>query len=200
MENTDVVKEELTISQPSEGEQQVEKQEVVAQPAPGSKTPPELLLKSLQEERKKREKLEEEKRIMEEEINNPETTDEVFSDEGKILERKISELNNKFIQIEEEKSLEKLFSQYPILKEKSEEFNEFRKTEHPKAKLESVAKLYLVENGFYEPPRKGLEKTTGGTRTPMTSGMTADEIKTLRETNYKKYTDMLMKGQIKMES
>jgi hypothetical protein len=198
-ENSNVVNDDLTNQQPSEGETQEVKEEVVTQPAPGSKTPPELLLKSLQEERDKIKKLEEEKRILEEELNTPKS-EEVFSDEGKVLERKITSLTDKINQLEEEKSLEKLYSEYPVLREKSEEFKEFRKTEHPKAKMESVAKLYLVENGFYEQPRKGLEKPTGGTRTPMTSGMTADEIKTLRETNYKKYSEMLMKGQIKMES
>ena len=199
-ENSNVVNEELTTPQVSETKTQ--EVEEVATPAPGSKTPPELLLKSLQEERDKIKKLEEDKKQMEEELNSLKNTtnDEVFSDEGKVLERKILDLNNKLAQIEEEKSFEKLYEQYPILKEKSEEFKEFRKTEHPKAKMESVAKLYLVENGFYEPPRKGLEKPTGGPRTPMTSGMTSDEIKTLRETNYKKYSEMLMKGQIKMES
>jgi hypothetical protein len=198
-ENPIVVNEELTPPQPSEGEPQVEKK--VATPAPGSKTPPELLLKSLHEEKIKREKLEEELRTKEEELNSlKNTNDEVFSDEGKVLERKITSLTDKISQLEEEKSFEKLYTEYPILKEKSEEFKEFRKTEHPNAKLESVAKLYLVDNGFYEPPRKGLEKPTGGSRTPMTSGMTSDEIKTLRETNYKKYSDMLQKGLIKMES
>lgn len=196
-ENPNVVNDDLTNQQVSETKTQ--EVEVVATPAPGSKTPPELLLKSLQEERDKIKKLEEEKRILEEELNTPKS-EEVFSDEGKVLERQITSLTEKISQLEEEKSLEKLYAQYPVLKEKSEEFKEFRKTEHPKAKMESVAKLYLVENGFYEPSRKGLEKPTGGPRTPMTSGMTADEIKTLRETNYKKYSDMLMKGQIKMES
>lgn len=60
-ENPNVVNDDLTNQQVSETKTQ--EVEVVATPAPGSKTPPELLLKSLQEERDKIKKLEEEKRI-----------------------------------------------------------------------------------------------------------------------------------------
>ena len=64
--------------------------------------------------------------------------------------------------------------------------------------MENVVKLFLSENGLIESPRRGLEKPTGGDRTPPLMGMTSEEVKTLRETNYRKYEDMLMKGQIKI--
>jgi hypothetical protein len=54
-----------------------------------------------------------------------------------------------------------------------------------------------VEKGLLEPVRKGLEKPTGGDRTPLSSGMSTEEVKSLRETDYKKYREMLKKGLIK---
>ncbi len=189
MPNEEVVKEDLTNPQPSEGKKQEEaKKEEIASPAPGSKTDSLLLLKSLQEEREKRRLLEEEKKLLEEELESSTLSEEdVISEEGKILKKQISTLTEKINSIEEEKDFEKLCNKYPILREKTTEFKEFRSSEHPKAKLESVAKLYLAENGLLEPVRKGLEKPTGGTRIPSVFGMTTEDVKRLRTSNYKKY-------------
>lgn len=205
-ETNNVVKqeEELTTPDISEDEktqtEEIIEEEVIPSVPVGSKTNSELLLKSLHEEREKRRILEEEKKLLEEKLSSSTfSDDEVFSDEGKILKKEISALTEKINSIEEEKSFEKVCSQYPILKEKSEEFKEFCK-DYPKTKLENMAKLYLSENGLFEPSRKGLEKPTGGQRVPVASGMTADDVKTLRETNFKKYQEMIMKGQIKIAS
>ena len=179
---------------------QVQEPEKVIEPA-GSKTDSNLLLKSLQEEREKRRILEEEKKLLEEKVSTliTPTEEELYSDEGKALGKKISILEEKLISIEEEKNLAVLFNQFPLLKEKTEEFKQFRQSEHPRAKLESVAKLYLAENGLLEPTRKGLEKSTGGTRTPLTSGMTTEDVATLRKTNFKKYQQLLMEGKLKFD-
>lgn len=190
MEEIPVVKEPLTPAQPSEGTPQ----EV---PAPGSKTDSELLLKSLHEEREKRRVLEEENKILKESTLTTPTSEEVYSDEGLALKKHISTLEDKISSIEEEKNLEKLYNQYPILRESSDKFTEFRKSEHPRAKLESVAKLFMAENGLLEPQRKGLEAPTGGTRTPAPADMTTEDIANLRNTNYRKYVEMLKNGQIK---
>ena len=186
-------------------------EEVKPKAQAGDKTDPNLLLKSLQGEREKRrlleEKLEtlqgerEKRRLLEEELETLKSSalseDEVFSDEGKALKKQITALTEKINSIEEDKNLQAVYSQYPVLREKSEDFDTFR-AEYPRTKLGNVAKLYLAENGLLEPTRKGLEKTTGGPRIPMTSGMTADDVKKLRETNFKKYQDMLSKGLIKI--
>ena len=125
-------------------------------------------------------------------------SDEVFSDEGKVLDRKYQSLEQKFAQMEEERNLERLFNQYPLLKEKADEFKEYRSAEHPRAKIESVAKLYLAENGLLESKtRVGLEQSTGGDRVPVASGMTSDEVKNLRTNNPRKYREMLKNDQIK---
>ena len=203
MEEKNVVNEELTTPQPSEGETpvEVEKEETTPSAPAGSKTDPNLLLASLQEEREKR-RLEEEKgKQLEEEIevlksSAPADTEYEFSEDGKVLEEKLKNIQVKLEKLEEDKSLDQLFNKYPILKEKSDDFKSYRSSEHPRAKLESVAKLYLAENGLLEPERKGLEKPTGGDKTPSHSGMTADDVATLRKTNFKKYQELLMNGQI----
>lgn len=200
MENENVVKEELTPPQPSEGKTPAVIPGEITPPAPGSKTASELLLVSLKEEREKRRVLEEEKKSLEEQLENSSAlSDEVFSDEGKTLKKQITTLTEKINSIEEGNNLQLIYSLYPVLKEKSEEFKTFRE-DYPRTKLENVAKLYLSENGLLEPSRKGLEKPTGGLRIPTTSGMTAENVKILRETNFKKYQDMLSKGLIKIES
>ncbi len=207
MEETQVVK-DAAVTGSAESElvktQSVEKEqkqaEVVDKPAQsviqaGDKTDPNLLLESLKKEREKRRLLEEELQT----LKSSTSSEDIFSDEGKALKNQISTLEARVALAEEEKNLEKLYSQFPVLRDKAEEFNTFRQAEHPRAKMESVAKLFLVENGLLDAPRKGLEKPTGGQRTPSTSGMTADDVKTLRQTNFKKYQEMIMKGQIKID-
>ena len=54
------------------------------------------------------------------------------------------------------------------------------------------------EKGLLEVPRKGLENPTGGQRGPSEPQMTTDDVKHLRETNYKLYKEKLMKGLIKV--
>ena len=160
---------------------------------PGSKTPETNLLAALQEERRKRKEAEDK-------LNNLNTTipsDEVYSDEGKLLSNKIDSLEAKLELLEEEKVIAQVRSTFPLLKEHSAEFDEFRK-EYPRHKIENVAKLFLTEKGLLEVPRKGLESPTGGQRSPAEPQMTHDEVKNLRETNYKAYKDKLQKGLIKV--
>ena len=195
-ENNQVVKDPPTTEQPPEG--QAVTPEEVTPPAPaGSKTDQTLLLKSLKEEREKRQLLEEELTRLK---DSSALSEEVFSDEGKVLEKKISALGSELSELRQESAKKDVLIAHPELKEKWEEFEEFRSQSDNKGmNLRTAAKAYLVENGLLEPVRKGLEKPTGGPRVPMTSGMTAEDVKTLRETNFKKYQEMLLKGQIKIE-
>ena len=88
---------------------------------------------------------------------------------------------------------------HPELKESWSEFEKFREDEDNKGmNLKTAAKSFLIEKGILSPQRKGLEKTTGGSKIPPSTGMTVDEVKNLRETNFRKYTEMLKKGQIKV--
>ena len=167
--------------------------EPVATPVPGSKTPESNLLAALHEERRKNKELEDK-------LNNLNTTtpsDEVYSDEGKLLSDKISSLELKLEKLEEDKVVGQVHSKFPVLKEHSAEFDEFRK-EYPRHKMENVAKLFLTEKGLLEVPRKGLENPTGGQRGPSEPQMTRDDVKHLRETNFRLYKEKLMKGLIKV--
>ena len=164
-----------------------------ATPTPGSKTPESNFLAALHEERRLRKELEDK-------LNNINTTtpsDEVYSDEGRLLNDKISSLEAKFEQLEIEKVVAQVHSKFPVLKEHSAEFDEFRK-EYPRHKMENVAKLFLTEKGLLEVPRKGLESPTGGQRGPSEPQMTTEDVKHLRETNYKLYKEKLNKGLIKV--
>ena len=164
---------------------------VVAPPAvetqaKGSQTPPENLYAALAEERRLRKEAEDKLSNL---TATPQT-DETYSDEGRVLSDKIKSLEDKI-------ELQELQTKFPELKTLTSEFNEFRK-EYPRHKGENVAKLFLSEKGILEPIRKGLEKPTGGTRTTPSPEMTADDVKRLRETDFRKYTDLLKKGLIKV--
>lgn len=161
----------------------------------GNKTPPHLLLKSLQEERQRN-------RLLEQKLSEFSnlSAEEEFSDEGRALKKEISSLATKITEMQGEITKKDLFIAHPVLKDKWSEFEEFRNDpENEGMPLKTAAKAFLVENGMIGTQRKGLEKPTGGTRTPPTSGMTAEDVRTLRETNFKRYTEMLEKGQLKMQ-
>lgn len=162
---------------------------------PGDKTNSALLLESLQEEREKRRKLE----IELESIKNTSafSEEEVFSEEGKALKKQIDSLQFQLKERDERESLNAVYAKYPLLRDKASEFNELRK-QYPLVEIESIAKLFISENGLLEPKRKGLERPTGGDRNPAPSGMSASDVENLRKNSPKKYRDMLKKGQIKI--
>ena|SRR3990167_9611912 len=164
----------------------------------GDKTDSALLLESLQVEREKRRVLEEEVRLLKE--TPLDVSDEAVSDEGRALQAKINSLEAKFGQLEEDKQIASIQTQYPAIKDKMDEFNEF-KQDYPRHKLESIAKLFLVEKGLLESTivRKGLETATGGERTPAPTGMSAKDVKELRTTDFRKYQEMLMSGKLRPE-
>lgn len=165
-------------------------------PPVGSQTPPEHLYAALAEERRMRKEAEDKLNNMTTDPSEP----EVVSDEAKLLKGHIDTLSAKISQLEDDKALEKLFVQYPVLKENVDKFNEFRQAEHPRAKIESAAKIYLAENGLLESRRAGLENPTGGGHAPVSQGMTVDDIANLRKNNWKKYQELLSKGLIKIEA
>lgn len=161
--------------------------EVSTTQEPGSKTDPSLLLKSLQEERQK-------VKILEEQLLTKTNTDEeeVFSDEGKLLQQQIKVVEEKIL-------LKDLSEKFPALKDKASEFKDYR-NQYPGVELEKLAKLFLVENDLNEvEPRKGLEKQTGGMRTPQKQGMTVEEVADLRKNNFKKYLQLAREGKINFQ-
>lgn len=167
---------------------------------PGEKTDSAQLLESLKEEREKRRRAEALAAERESEIQSLKSQPEmeVFSDEGKMLLTKISKLESQLMSREEKEILNQVQSKFPQIKDKSEEFKQFQE-ENPGMKLETAAKAFLVENNLYETPhvRKGLEKASGGGRVEVKTGLSAEDIDTLRLNNPRKFRDMLKSGQIK---
>lgn len=161
---------------------------------PGSHTDSALLLKSLQEEREKR-------RLLEEELEKTRSlpSGEAFSDEGKLLEKKIKDLESTIVDIKNSESKRELQGVHPILKEKWSDFESFRELPDNKGmNMRTAAKAFLIENGQMDTPRPGLENPTGGPRLPVTPAMSAEDVKELREKDPRKYREMLEKGQIKI--
>jgi hypothetical protein len=192
----------ITESSPVSTEVNVESPvELPQEPTPGSKTPQENLLAALKEERAMRKAEEDKRKALEEEVQTLKTTTlpdtDVFSDEGKMLKDKITGVEAQIEALREERELERVHNRYPELKDKSAEFDEFRK-DYPRHKLENVAKLFLVEHDLTptQEPRKGLEQPSGGSKTPIQTGTSAEEVKTLRETNYRKYMELVQAGKI----
>lgn len=169
--------------------------EAVTPPAaPGSKTPPENLLEALKEERRQRQALAQELELLK--TSAPSTAQpEVFSDEGLALQNQIKALEKTILTEREEGKLERLRSQNPALRDKSDEFDEFRK-EYQGIPIEKVARLFLSEKGLLSSPeRKGLESPIGGDKTPS-PGLSEADVKRMRENNPRKYLKALQEGKI----
>lgn len=170
------------------------KEEILGEPATpkGTKTPEPNLYAALNEEREKRKAAEAERQALEEELETIKSSvPSDYSDEGDELKKRIDSLEDKI-------ELKDVQATYPALRDKAQEFAEFRK-QYPRHKLENVAKLFLVEEGLLEAPqRKSLEKPTGGSRIPSPSGMSAEEISDLRQNNFRKYQKLLLEGKIQI--
>lgn len=112
-------------------------------------------------------------------------------------EEKVRTIEGELAEVKSKLARTEVIEQYPVLKETWSDFESFRNSEDNKGmSIKTAAKAFLTEKGLLDPVRKGLEKPTGGDRAPISSGMTSDEAKKLRETDYKKYMDLLKKGLI----
>jgi len=133
--------------------------------------------------------------------------DDVFSDEGKVLEGKISSLEAKVDEQEAketsrevESALRRAESKYPVLADRKTEFEEFRSEEgNNNLSIEQAAELFVTRNNLVEPPeppRKGLEAPSGGGQQPPDTTMSDEDAENLRKTNYKEYERQLKAGKI----
>ena len=172
---------QATESEVAEGATDIAQVEDTTQELPGSKTESALLLESLRQEREKRRELEQQLKEREE--------PQVFSDEGKALQEQVNSLKSTL-------ELKDTIEKFPALKDKSSEFNEFKKL-YPGVGNDQVAKLFLSEHNLVETPaRKGLEKQTGGGRVAQKSGMSQDDVEKLRTTDFRRYSQMLRDGKL----
>lgn len=121
--------------------------------------------------------------------NNP-TTDPVLTEKVKALETVVSDLNG-------ELSKSKVVERYPLLKDLWSDFESFRENPDNKGmNMTTAAKAFMTEKGLLDPVRPGLERPTGGPRVPPSTGMSAEDVKKLRETDGRKYAEMVKNGQI----
>ncbi len=158
---------------------------------PGSQTDSALLLTKLQDERKKRRDLEDEIQTLKGAPPAPASTQPAPTD--------LATLSAEIETLKKDGVRKDLFLEFPLLKERSADFDKYvSDPENAGMSLKTATKAFMVENGLGAPRRPGLEKPTGGDRVPPSTGMTVDDIRILRETNYKKYIDMLQKGLIKI--
>lgn len=171
--------------------------------APGSKTDPTLLLQSLQEEREKRRIAEEDKAKAEAkllELQNSFASGESLSEEGKVLKAQIATLEGVIADTNAKMAQRDLEAKFPVLKDKAAEFEAYRADpKNAGMSLETAAKAFLVDNNLLETPptRKGIERPSGGGRNATPQGWTLASIEELRNSNFRKYSQLLKEGAFK---
>lgn len=133
--------------------------------------------------------------------NTPFGTEDVFSDEGKVLKKQIDAFKAEVAELKAESTRKDLQASNPIFKERWEEFEAFRNDPENKGmNMRTAAKAFLVENGLIDAaPRKGLEKPTGGPRTPTPSGMTVEDVSEIRKNQPRLYRDLIKQGKIRFD-
>lgn len=172
----------------------------------GSRTPEPNLKAALDEERRLRKEATARAKVLEDQLKqfNSSTVDaedtEVVSDEGKALNQQIRTLGTQLRVLQEDKDFVEAVAQFPALKERANEFKEFRNSEYPGLKMSSVAKIYLAENDLLaDQPRKGLEKPTSGNRQTINPKISVSEAENLMKNNFKLYQRMVLDGRIRPE-
>lgn len=115
-------------------------------------------------------------------------------------DERVGELQAEIAQIRAKQAKSDLVEKYPVLKGEWDAFEAFRNEPDNKGmNINTAAKAFLTEKGLLgsPQPRAGLERPTGGQPAPVQTGkMSAEEAKKLRESDPKKYRDMLKKGLI----
>ena len=129
---------------------------------------------------------------------------EFLSDEQKSFITRQEQLEKDVREIKEEKAWSKDFtdvsSKFSQIKGKEAEFKDFCYNDDNIGikNLETLAKAFIFEEPVEPvPPRKGLEKPTGGPKQVPNTEMTLEDIKRLRETDQKLYIKMIRENRIK---
>ena len=191
--------------QPIEGTQeeaQIVKEDVKIEEEPVvPKAPPGYVeYGALHEERKKRKDLEAKLKEFEGQATPAASVEasEYYSDEGKALKAEINALTSKISSYERKDEESKVYSNYPVLKDKQDEFQEYLE-ENPELSLTKAAKLFIFENKLNLediPQRKGLEKPSSGSKSKPETGMTEADVKRLREDQPRLYEKMIKEGKL----
>lgn len=159
---------------------------------PGEKTDPALLLESLKDEREKRRTAEDALKKLQDELASGEGS----SEEGRALKSQIAVLEGEIALMKQTAALGELYNQFPALKDKAAEFETYRSDPVNKGmSVSTAAKAFLAENNLMNPPpRKGVEKPSGGGRTAPKPTMTLADINEMRTNDFRKYSKLLKEG------
>jgi hypothetical protein len=123
-----------------------------------------------------------------------------------LTENRTRKLENTVLDLIEEKEWERdfarLVSSNPKLKGREEEFKRYAyKPSHKTVPLNTLVKAFFYE--FPEPqahspkPKPGLERGSGGPKSlPKPKKIPLEEAKKIRETDYRKYLELVKSGQI----
>lgn len=152
-----------------------------------------------------RKKIEKENEALKEKLEQLET--QLDSSDPDILEerrlvKEIESLKETVANLKAKNELsevEAVYGKYPVLREKLQEFDEFKENNRGMS-LEVAAKAFLIENDLLETPKKkGLEPARGGVKTaPSSSKMSVEDVRRLRETNYREYKRLNDEGKIRL--
>lgn len=116
-------------------------------------------------------------------------------------DEELNQVRSEVSEIKQRLQRAELIESNPELKEVWSDFEKFRQDPDNKGmNMKTAAKAFMVEKGLMSTPRKGLERSGGGDRAPIQTGMTREDVEKLRTNDYKKYKEMLMKDQIKITS
>ena len=154
---------------------------------------------ALEEERKKSKEAEEQLKNLTPAPSEPEPEDDVFSEEGKALKGDIKALNEKLRSLEKREARKEVEIEFPILKERKEEFETFLEDEeNSRISIRKAAQLFLAEQNLLveKPKRKGLEKPTGGGQVIPEPKLTAEEIDDMMKNDWRRYEKLLREGKI----
>lgn len=197
LKKQEVSEDEKTQKQETSEQKEESKEESATQQ--GEQTPESRLYAALEEERKMRKELKKKVSELEQKLESSRSTDEEFgeeySDEGKALKKQIAELEKEILSMRESQTISGIYAKYPVIQDKSEEFEEYRK-EKSNYSLEDIAQLFMQKYQIQGTSRKGLEQPTGGSKTPQKSGISKEDIRRLREEQPRKYIKMLKEGKI----
>lgn len=179
--------------------QEQEQIEEGKQETPGQdiKTPNNELYAALKEERTKRKELAKDLQELKDSLDSSKPKEEEVEEEVDAVDARIKALEDELKSSKEENKLASLQSSYPALKDKAEEFEEYR-NDNPGLPLEAAAKSFLVDNNLLssKPKRKGVEQPTGGAKDAPKAGYSSEDIKNLRENYPRRYTKLLQEGKI----
>ena len=136
----------------------------------------------------------------EEPVSSGDLAEDLYSEEGKILKNELKTLNEKFHVLERKEARIEAEVDFPILKERKEEFDSFLQDEENKRlSVKKAAKLFLAEQSLLvpEPPdRKGLEKPTSGGQPAPEPKLSQEEVQDLMKNNWREYEKLLRQGKI----